>query len=110
MGCGASTPVKDGAGRSAGSTTASGHAKARSQGAEATKRNEFDIGPNYKPVKHLGEWRGSGRSGGGGERGPARGLARLRWERVQGMGPRRACPELCWSVACRCLCRPGRHR
>ena len=50
MGCGSSTPVKE------YGTTAGTHAAARKKDGES--KTEFDIGPNYKPIKHLG---GAGR-------------------------------------------------
>eukprot|EP00887_Chlorella_sp_A99_P003726 scaffold7.g3726.t1 len=49
MGCGASTPVKEDKGKT---TTASGHAKARTRAPEG--KPALYIGPNYKAQKHLG--------------------------------------------------------
>lgn len=49
MGCGASTPkTKD-----YGTTTAASHKAARTKPGDA--KSEFDIGPGYKAVKHLGQ-------------------------------------------------------
>jgi hypothetical protein len=48
MGCGSSTPSKD-----YGTTSAASHKAARTKGA-GDQRSEFDIGPGYKAVSHLG--------------------------------------------------------
>ncbi|KAI3434633.1 hypothetical protein D9Q98_002700 [Chlorella vulgaris] len=49
MGCGSSTPSKD-----YGTTSAASHKAARTKGA-GDQRSEFDIGPGYKAVSHLGQ-------------------------------------------------------